>query len=263
MQCGKSAIQAFGRTDPFKDLQQEYTRIIEAHQVPYAENIKALSDWLIYVCYGRLIAKLVPEKEARIIDWGGLYGQVTKILIGLGYPNVSKLSFAPHPALSVFFERPSTCRPFGVRTPITWNWRTDPLMSLFPPEYSSTSGKTGSVMKQLILREVYRVLKTGGLFFIWNLPSRWGSSELLARAFNRWHHAHCFRRKEILGLLGDAGFRIFYMDKHKFLPGTVMEWLGRRIDPVRVLQGDDRLSHWFPFHLLARDYALIAKKTDE
>ena len=114
--------------------------------------------------------------------------------------------------------------------------------------------------EKLILREVHRVLKTGGLFFIWNLPSRWGSSELLARAFNRWHHAYCFRHKEILEPPGRGRFSNPVLDKHKFLPGTVMEWLGRRIDPVRLLQGDDRLSHWFPFNLLARDYALIAEK---
>ena len=50
-------VKELGRTDLFGDLRQEYLRIIEAHQVPYAENIKALSDWLIYVYYCRLIAR--------------------------------------------------------------------------------------------------------------------------------------------------------------------------------------------------------------
>ena len=116
--------------------------------------------------------------------------------------------------------------------------------------------------EKLILPEIHRVLKNGGLFFIWNLPAQWGSSELLARLFNKWHHTYCFRKGEILDLLAGAGFQILYWDKHKFLPGSVMEWLGKRIDPVRLLQGDDRLSHWFPFSLLARDYAIIAKKKE-
>jgi hypothetical protein len=77
-----------GRTDPFETLAQEYVQIIDAYQGLYAENIKALSDWLIYVYYGRRIAEFVPEKKVRIIDWGGFYGQLTRILFSLGYQNV-------------------------------------------------------------------------------------------------------------------------------------------------------------------------------
>src|SRR5512136_2715066 len=97
-------LKELGRTELFEGLRQEYIRIIDTHQVPYAENIKALSDWLIYVYYGRLIAELVPEKEARIIDWGGLYGQVTKILLGLGYQNVFTYLLHRTPHYSLFRE---------------------------------------------------------------------------------------------------------------------------------------------------------------
>lgn len=97
-------VKELGQTEPFEDLRREYVRIIDSNQVPYAENIKALSDWLIYVYYARLIAELVPEKEARIIDWGGLYGQVTKILLGLGYQNVFNYLLHDTPHYPLFRE---------------------------------------------------------------------------------------------------------------------------------------------------------------
>ena len=254
-------VKELGRTESFEELRQEYVRIIDTHQVPYAENIKALSDWLIYVYYGRLIAEFVPEKNARIIDWGGLYGQVTKILLGLGYQNVFTylLHRTPHyPLFREAFSLPTLWGQDPNRLELE-NKSVDVFISSGVLEHVREDG-VGD--EKLILPEIYRVLKKGGLFFIWNLPAPWGSSELLARLFKKWHHTYCFRKGEILDLLGGAGFQILYWDKHKFLPGSVMEWLGKRIDPVRLLQGDDRLSHWFPFSLLARDYAIIAKKKE-
>lgn len=254
-------VKELGRTEPFEDLRREYVRIIDSHQVPYAENIKALSDWLIYVYYARLIAELVPEKEARIIDWGGLYGQVTKILLGLGYQNVFNylLYDTPHyPLFREAFNLP-TLRGLDPNRLELEDRSVEVFISSGVLEHVREDG-IGN--EQAILKEIHRVLKTGGLFFIWNLPARWGSSEILARVFHKWHHAYCFRPKEIRDLLREAGFQILYWDKHKFLPGSVMEWLGRRIDPVRLLKSDDRLSQRFPFNLLARDYAIIAEKKE-
>jgi SAM-dependent methyltransferase len=252
-------VRELGRKEPFEELRQEYVRIIDTHQVPYAENIKALSDWLIYVYYSRLVAEFVPEKKARIIDWGGLYGQVTKILLGLGYQNVFNYLLHDTPHYPLFRE--------AFNLPTLWGQDPNRLeLESRSVDVFISSGvlehvrEDGVGDEKLILPEIHRVLKTGGLLFLWNLPAQWGSSELLARLFKKWHHEVCFRKSEILDLLGGAGFQILYWDKHKFLPGTVMEWLGKRIDPVRLLQGDDHLSHWFPFNLLARDYAVIAKK---
>jgi SAM-dependent methyltransferase len=252
-------IRELGLAETYEDFRQEYVRIIDTHWVPYAENIKALSDWLIYVYYGRLIAEFVPEKTARIIDWGGLYGQVTKILLGLGYQNVFNYLLHDTPHYPLFRE--------AFHLPTLWGRDPNRLeLEDGSIEVFISSGvlehirEDGIGNEQLILPEIHRVLKTGGLFFIWNLPARWGTSEILARMFHKWHHAYYFRQKEIRNLLGDAGFQILYWDKHKFLPGSVMEWLAKRIDPLRLLRTDDRLSHWFPFHLLARDYAIVAEK---
>jgi len=254
-------INAIGRKDLFEGLRREYVRIIETHQVPHAENIKALSSWLIYVYYGRLISEYVPDKKARIIDWGGLYGQVSKILEGLGYPNVFNylLHHTPH---YPFFQEAFALQTLWGREPNRLELDDSSVEVFISSGVLEHVREDGVGDERLILREIYRVLKTGGLLFIWNLPARWGSSELLARVFNRWHHPYCFRKQEILDLLGSAGFHLLYWDKHKFLPGSMMEWLGQRIDPLRLLKGDDHLSHWFPFNVLARDYAVVAEKRE-
>ncbi|MBI5584018.1 MAG: hypothetical protein HY892_09360, partial [Deltaproteobacteria bacterium] len=111
-----------------------------------------------------------------------------------------------------------------------------------------------------ILKEVHRVLKKDGRLFIWNLPARWGSSELLAILTGKWHHDFRYRKKDVLRLLPPAGFEIVSLHKHKFLPGTAREWLGRWIEPVRLMQGDDRFSRWFPFSVFARDFLIVAQK---
>jgi SAM-dependent methyltransferase len=255
-------IKELQEKELFEDLRQAYMRIIETHQVPHADNIKALSAWLIYVYYGRLISEYVPDKKARIIDWGGLYGQVSKILNGLDYPNVFNYLLHHTPDYPLFQEAFALQTLWG-RAPNRLELEDRSVDGFISSGVLEHVREDGVGDERLILREIYRVLKTGGLLFIWNLPARWGSSELLARVFNRWHHPYCFQKREILDLLRGAGFHLLYWDKHKFLPGTMMEWLGQWIDPVRLLIGDDRLSHWFPFHLLARDYALIAEKRED
>jgi hypothetical protein len=62
--------------------------------------------------------------------------------------------------------------------------------------------------------------------------------------------------------LAQTGFDIVTLDKHKFLPGTAREWLGRRVDPIRLMEWDDRLSRRFPFSVLARDFLVVARKSD-
>jgi hypothetical protein len=87
-----------------------------------------------------------------------------------------------------------------------------------------------------------------------------GTSELLAITAGKWHHQYRYWRKDIIRLLREAKFDILHLDKHKFFPGAVMTFLEKKIDPIRLLKMDNDLSHIFPFNLLARDFALVARK---
>jgi SAM-dependent methyltransferase len=114
--------------------------------------------------------------------------------------------------------------------------------------------------EEKILNEIHRVLKTGGLFFIWNLPARLGTSELLAMVRGSWYHPVRYWKRDIIRLLQNSNFEIIYLDKHKFLPGYLMALLGKKIDPIHLMRWDHRLSHLFPLSLFARDFGIIARK---
>ncbi len=110
------------------------------------------------------------------------------------------------------------------------------------------------------LQEIHRVLKDQGLLFIWNLPAKLGTSELLAMVTGKWHHRYRYWKKDIGRLLREANFEILFQDRHKFFPGAVMSLLERKVDPVGLMRLDNALSRLFPFNLLARDFVLVARK---
>ncbi|MBA4394698.1 MAG: hypothetical protein C0407_14195 [Desulfobacca sp.] len=247
------------RSDSLTGLRRAFLEIIKAHNVPYGENLVKTNDWVNYLYYGSLVHLLIPDQSALIIDWGGLYGHVTKILQALGYENVFNylLHKTPH---YPFFEEPLQ---------IPTRWGEDP--NRFSLESNSvdvfiSSGvlehvrEDGIGNEAMILGEIHRVLKDQGLLFIWNLPAKLGTSELLAMATGKWYHQYRYWKKEVLQLLRQGDFELLYFDKHKFLPGSLMTFIEKRIDPLLLLKADNRLSHLFPFNLLARDFVLVARK---
>jgi SAM-dependent methyltransferase len=247
------------RSDSLTRLRQDFLEIINAHSVPYAENLVKTNDWINYLYYCSLVRFLVPDQSALIIDWGGLYGHITKILQAMGYENVFNylLHKTPH---YPFFEAPLH---------IPTKWGEDP--NRFSLDSNSvdvfiSSGvlehvrEDGIGEEEMILREIHRVLKDRGLLFIWNLPAKLGTSELLAMATGKWHHPYRYWKKDILHLLRQADFDLLYFDRHKFFPGSLMTFIEKRIDPLLLLKADNRLSHLFPFNLLARDFVLVARK---
>jgi SAM-dependent methyltransferase len=114
--------------------------------------------------------------------------------------------------------------------------------------------------EELILQDIYRVLKPGGLLFIWNLPTMLGTSELLAAVAGKWRHKYKYWRRDVTSLIENASFEIIFIEKHKFLPGAAMGPLCKVINPVTLMVLDDYLSRLFPFNVFARDFFVIARK---
>jgi SAM-dependent methyltransferase len=245
----------------FEELRRRFVGLIETHRVPHAENITARSDWLFYVYFCRWVTTFLPDRQARIIDWGGLYGQVTRILHCLGYSGTSNYLLHENPHYPIFQQTLDIPTLWG-RHPNQLELEDRSVDAFISSGVLEHVREDGVGDETVILKEVHRVLKEDGRLFIWNLPARWGSSELLAILAGKWHHAYRYRRKDVLQLFPTTDWEMVTLDKHKFLPGTAREWLGRWIDPVRLLQGDDRLSRWWPFSVFARDYVIVAKKIE-
>lgn len=247
------------QSEAIKNLRTGFIELIDRYQVPHAENILKTNDWVNYLYYCTLVRSLVPDPSALIIDWGGLYGHITMILRTTGYQNVFNYLLHQTPHYPLFKEK--------LKIPTKWgkdpnhlsleNSSVDVFISSGVLEHVREDGRGD---EGLILQEIHRVLKERGLLFIWNLPACLGTSELLAMVAGKWHHQFRYWKKDILRLLRTANFEILYWDKHKFFPGAVMNLLEGRMDPIRCMKLDNRLSHFFPFCFFARDFVLVARK---
>jgi hypothetical protein len=193
------------RSPAIQTLRQGFLEIIDRHRVPHAENIRKTDAWLHYLYYCALVRRLVSDSAAPIIDWGGLYGHVTLILKTLGFQQVHNYLFHQNPHYRFFQER------FGI--PTLWGRYPNRLeLDSASVQVFISSGvlehvrEDGLGREDACLQEIRRVLKEGGVLFIWNLPAKLGTSELLARMTGKWHHPYRYYRKDILRLLEGNGF---------------------------------------------------------
>jgi SAM-dependent methyltransferase len=252
-------VRLLRQSEPLQLLRSRYLELIRDHDIPHADNIQKTNDWLNYIYYGCLVRELVPDSSARVIDWGGLYGHVTMILRCLGFQEVFNYLLHPIPFYSLFQEQ--------FKIPTLWghdpnrlaleDQSVDVFISSGVLEHVREDG-IGDEKK--ILADIFRVLKPGGLFFIWNLPAKLGTSELLAACGGGWRHRVRYWQKDIVGLLRQADLEIIYLDKHKFLPGSLMAALAKKIDSLLLTQWDHLLSRVFPFSVLARDFGIVARR---
>jgi SAM-dependent methyltransferase len=246
-------------SEPLQNLRERFVEIINSHQVPFAENILQTNDWVNYCYYCRLVRSFVPDPTALIIDWGGLYGHITMMLKTMGYQKVFNYLLHQTPYYPFFEEQLKIPTLWG-QAPNRLNLESNSVDVFISSGVFEHVREDGVGKEEMILREIHRILKEGGFFFIWNLPAKLGTSELLAMITGKWHHLYRYWKKDIIRLLREANFDILYWDKHKFFPGVMMTFLEKRMDPIRLLKMDNHLSHRVPFNLLARDFALVARK---
>jgi SAM-dependent methyltransferase len=261
----KEIFSGLRRKGLMEDLWREYVGVIKAHDVPSAENLVNLHKWLVYVFFADLVKHLVPAKDGRIIDWGGLFGHLTQILRNKGYDNTSNYILHKSAHYSFFQEK------FGIPTLYGSDANVFNLKDGSVDVFIS-SGVFEHVMddgigrEDLILKEIHRVLVPGGRFFIWNLPSSMSLSEILAAAANRisrnkrYVHQFKFTAEGIRKKLTDAGFRIDVLDKHGLFPGDLKNIIGKMATPVGIAEFDDRISHIFPFSIFANEWLVVARK---
>jgi SAM-dependent methyltransferase len=177
----------------------------------------------------------------------------------MGYQNVFNYLLHQTPHYSLFEEKLNIPTLWG-RDPNRLVLDTNSVDCFISSGVLEHVREDGLGKEETILQEIHRILKEGGLFFIWNLPAKLGTSELLAVITGKWHHPYRYWRKDIVRLLLKANFDILYLYKHKFFPGAVMALLERWIAPIRLLQFDNRLSRTILFNIFARDFVLVARK---
>ncbi|KIX12302.1 class I SAM-dependent methyltransferase [Dethiosulfatarculus sandiegensis] len=246
--------------DVFWDLRKNYLELVFETRATHAEHLKKTGEWLYYVFACRLLSQFIGFKNATIIDWGGFYGQVTAILTRLGARRTN----------NYLLEKPAHYDLFVKKIKIPTIYGQKPNALNLPDNFCEvfiSSGvlehvhEDGEGDEDLILWEINRVLKPGGWFILWNLPSLLSCSELLAASLRKPHHDRRFWDRAVFRRLKGHGFSIQYIDKHKLLPGSLISHLGKIINPLLLARADDVLAHLWPLSALARDYFIMARKT--
>jgi SAM-dependent methyltransferase len=228
----------------------------------YAKHIDRLGAIIQYSYYVSLVVSYLPEKESLIVDWGGQYGQVTKLL-QYYYPNTECYLPPEHEDYVTdhnYWHNVLDVKPvkYGKLSNII-NYEdssVDTVLSSGVLEHVLEIG----VSEEETLFEINRILKKDGLFFIWNLPFQYGSVELLNSLLGRWHHERRYKKSEIIELLEKHEFEILQIDHHELMNMMIRNLLGKIIGHENAFIVDYYISKLPIVNSIAQHFTIVAKK---
>ena len=243
-----------------------FERVAEIHKTvaatdgaEYAVNIRSPYRAAEYLKYAPLLRQHLGNSAANVLDWGALWGHVSVLIEELGY--------CPTPYI------------LGPLMPEQWR---DPLDRQFPGRYvvhddpialPFEDGRFDAVISSGVfehvpegggsftgsLREIHRILRPDGYFFLWKLPHASGLSEMKSDLLGRWSHAFRFTPAGIRIMLENAGFEVVHLEYDGLMPEGVRSRL-RRYRMTPLLRLDQWMAAAWPFRVLANDLTVVARK---
>jgi SAM-dependent methyltransferase len=109
------------------------------------------------------------------------------------------------------------------------------------------------------LREISRVLRPEGFFFIYELPKKIGYEHIVRPlgSFTLSPHSKFYDEKEIGDVLVNAGFRIMSVQSYEYVPKGMLKW----INPSEVYLLSKRLRLLKPLARYLRIVAYVEKRS--
>jgi SAM-dependent methyltransferase len=212
-------------------------------------NMRHLRSKLVVLNYLRIaneIARhLPPTRSLRLLDWGALAGQMSYLLARRGL-DVTSYHYDPH---ARDFDGRSTYHFTDLELPLVTG--NDPVALPFS-DASFAAVLSCGVLEHVddergSLREMHRILKPGGVFFIYQLPQKGSWLEYFIRHFKlgytheRYYTAHSIQR-----LLAAEGFEIQLLRRANMLPKSFTGL------PLRLKHGFEM----YPTAVLSVDHAV-------
>ena len=203
--------------------------------------------------YRSVATDLVRREPGRLLDWGCGWGQVTTLLRQHGVDAVAfdyraDLDAPGTERLERFPEIEAHLSPDPVRLPFE-DGSFDTVLSCGVLEH--VVDPDGS------LEEIRRVLRSGGTFYVTNLPNRYSYTERIARLLGLYYHGRLlndrvYTRRSARELLERHGFQIQELRLVHMLPLT----LG---GPARPIWAASRALEQVPgLNLAATSLELVA-----
>jgi len=159
----------------------------------------------------RLVGEGSESDAPAVLDWGAGYGQLSYLLAGrdcvvtsydVGAPGTTPLPICP--AMSIIRDDQPSRLPFD-------GARFDVVVSCGVLEHVRD--------EEASLDEINRVLRPGGLFLIYNLPQRFGYTELIVKALRLGYtHERRYGEAGTRALLARHGFAVRGLRRSTMLP---------------------------------------------
>jgi 2-polyprenyl-3-methyl-5-hydroxy-6-metoxy-1,4-benzoquinol methylase len=156
----------------------------------------------------------------RLLDWGCGFGQMTYLLHQRGFqviPFDVGASGASLPDLPLTHNIPPVVRTSDpIELPFQ-DGQFDEVLSCGVLEHVEEGTPKGDERESL--KEIARVMRPGGLLFLYQLPQRYAWQEALIRRFKKGYaHSRRYNAREIRALLLEAGFTIQRLRHANLIP---------------------------------------------
>lgn len=191
---------------------------------PFVGHIDSAPGAAVYIRNVNQISRYLAP-GARVLDWGCGFGQVAYSLANRGF-QVSACDWPAQPRMpELVDERITYFRLEGdglkVNAP---DQSFDAVISSGSLEHSNNMIES--------MREIRRILKNDGWFFIFRFPNDLSISEYIARKTSKWGHGVRMSREEFRFFMRMFSFRIEKLGYDSFLP----IFFGHRLRSLRPLR---------------------------
>ena len=198
------------------DIYKISSELVSLAQIRNLVQISSFTSAHQYIPLYKLVDKYVP-KGLRVLDWGTGIGHFSYFLCRSGYKTVgfSMEDYSFKDWLENYqyrFVKGNKIEPINL--PFNNNF-FDSVVSMGVLEHVREFGgnEIGS------MKEIFRILKPGGIFVCFHLPNHYSLIEYLGKLLTRkFHHNYRFKEEQIKKLNIKTGFKMIEIKRYGFLP---------------------------------------------